>query len=159
MRVVLSGEDTRVPRAFVEKLGDPLVHMIRNAVDHGIESSEERRQSDKQLLATVKLTSHRHDNQVLIEVGDDGRGIDSEKVLARAIKKEIIDAETKLSEQEIYQLLFAPGFSTAEQVTSLSGRGVGMDVVKRNIESLGGRIEIQSSLGRGSTFQIMLPLR
>ena len=157
-RVVLQGEETTAPRGMVEKLGDPLVHMIRNAIDHGIEDTAERRGSGKALLATIGLNAVRDDRTVTIELSDDGRGIDQARVFAKAVSKGIVAADAQLSEQEIFLLLFAPGFSTAEQVTALSGRGVGMDVVKRNIESMGGRIEIASRLGQGTRFRMVLPL-
>jgi two-component system chemotaxis sensor kinase CheA len=157
-RVVLQGEETTAPRGMVEKLGDPLVHMIRNALDHGIEDTDGRRGSGKALLATVGLSAVRDERTVTIELSDDGRGIDASRVLKKAIDKGIVSPDADLSESDVFLLIFAPGFSTAEQVTALSGRGVGMDVVKRNIESLGGRIEISSRLGQGTRFKMVLPL-
>ncbi len=157
-RVVLQGEETTAPRGMVEKLGDPLVHMIRNALDHGIEDTDGRRASGKALLATVGLSAVRDERTVTIELSDDGRGIDASRVLKKALDKGIVSPDADLSESDVFLLIFAPGFSTAEQVTALSGRGVGMDVVKRNIESLGGRIEISSRLGQGTRFKMVLPL-
>lgn len=157
-RLVLGGEETRIAREMVEKLNDPLVHMVRNAVDHGIEGEGDRRASGKPLLATIKLAAYHDERTVVVELSDDGRGLDPAKILAKATSKGLVPPGADLGLDQIYELLFAPGFSTAEQVTAISGRGVGMDVVKRNIESLGGKIVITSTVGAGTTFQIRLPL-
>ena len=158
VQLILEGEDTELDRNIVEKLGDPLVHMIRNAVDHGIEMPEEREAKGKARLGTVRLSASHQRGGILIRIQDDGKGLNAEKLLAQGIKRGIVKEGTELSESEIFSLIFEPGFSTAEVVSDLSGRGVGMDVVKRNIESLRGKVEIQSVIGQGSTFNIILPL-
>jgi signal transduction histidine kinase len=157
-KVAVDGEETEVPRKVVEGLGDPLVHMIRNAVDHGIEEQAERAATGKSPLATIRLAAFDRGDEVAIEISEDGRGMDGEFLLKRAIEKEIVEEGTELAEGEIYALVFAPGFSTAAKVTDISGRGVGMDVVRRNIEGMGGRIEIESNLGQGTTFRLILPI-
>jgi len=155
---VTSGEDTELDRTVVEEIGDPLVHMVRNALDHGLEPTEDRVKHGKPEQGTVHLRAYHQGSNIVIELQDDGRGINTEKVMAKAVEKGIVPAGAPMTREEIYALLFAPGFSTAEKVTSVSGRGVGMDVVKRNIEKLRGKIEISSELGQGSTFKIKLPL-
>jgi len=154
----LSGEETELDRNIIEELSDPLVHMIRNAVDHGIEKPETRVAHGKPARGEIRLRAFHEGGNVVIEVKDDGAGINQERVLAKARDRGLIAPDAVLSEKEIYALLFAPGFSTAETVTDISGRGVGMDVVHRNIEKLRGKIEIQSVMGQGSTFTISLPL-
>jgi two-component system chemotaxis sensor kinase CheA len=154
----LSGEETELDRNIIEELSDPLVHMIRNAVDHGIEKPEARVAAGKPARGEIRLRAFHEGGNVVIEVKDDGAGINPERVLAKARERGLIEPGAELSEKEIYALLFLPGFSTAQAVTDISGRGVGMDVVKRNIEKLRGKIEIQSVLQRGSTFTISLPL-
>ena len=158
VQLILEGEDTELDRNIVEKLGDPLVHMIRNAVDHGIEMPEEREAKGKARLGTVRLSASHQRGGILIRIQDDGKGLNAEKLLAQGIKRGIVKEGAELSESEIFSLIFEPGFSTAEIVSDLSGRGVGMDVVKRNIESLRGKVEIHSMIGEGSTFNILLPL-
>ena len=158
VQLILEGEETELDRNIVEKLGDPLVHMIRNAVDHGIESPADRLAAGKPALGTVKLSASHQRGGILIRIQDDGKGLDVGRILAKAIERGLVDPSANLAESEIYNLIFMPGFSTAESITDLSGRGVGMDVVKRNIESLRGKVEIQSEIGRGSTFNILLPL-
>jgi two-component system chemotaxis sensor kinase CheA len=158
VQLVLEGEDTELDRNIVEKLGDPLVHMIRNAVDHGIELPDERLAKGKGSLGTVRLAASHQRGGILIRIQDDGKGLNAEKILAKGIERGLVAEGAEMSESEIYNLIFMPGFSTAEKLTDLSGRGVGMDVVKRNIESLRGKVEIQSVLGQGSTFNILLPL-
>ena len=158
VQLVLEGEDTELDRNIVEKLGDPLVHMIRNAVDHGIELPDERAAKGKGSLGTVRLAASHQRGGILIRIQDDGKGLNAEKILAKGIERGLVAEGAEMSESEIYNLIFMPGFSTAEKLTDLSGRGVGMDVVKRNIESLRGKVEIQSVLGQGSTFNILLPL-
>lgn len=152
------GEGTEVDKTLVEKLSDPLTHMIRNAIDHGIEEEGVRINSGKSSAGNIELSAEHRSGNVLIEIRDDGAGLNREKIKKIAIEKGIIPPESELSIAEIDQLLFAPGFSTAEEVTNLSGRGVGMDVVKTAITSLGGKIGISSSPGEGSTFSITLPL-
>ena len=158
VRMELAGEGTEMDRIMVEQIADPLVHLIRNAVDHGIESAEERRAAGKPETGTVRLTACHESGSIIIEISDDGRGINRERVLAKAISQGIIDKNAVLSDAQIFDLLFAPGFSTAQQVTEISGRGVGMDVVKRNIESVRGRIITSSVAGKGTTFRLVLPL-
>ncbi|MFW6354168.1 MAG: chemotaxis protein CheA [Verrucomicrobiota bacterium] len=154
----ISGEETELDRTVVEIITDPLVHMIRNAVDHGLETPAERTKAGKHPTGRIDLKAYHLDSSIVIELVDDGRGIDPEKIRAKAIEKGIIAAETPLSRDEILQLIFAAGFSTAAVLTENSGRGVGMDVVKRNIESMRGTVTIISEVGKGSTFKIKLPL-
>jgi len=153
-----SGTDTEVDKTVAEELSDPLLHMVRNSVDHGIEPPEERARAGKSPVATIKLAAYHQGGQVVIEVSDDGRGLNADKIRAKAEQKEIISPSVQLTEAEVFQLIFAPGFSTAEKITDVSGRGVGMDVVRRNVEKLRGRIETQSVLGNGTTFLLKLPL-
>jgi two-component system chemotaxis sensor kinase CheA len=158
VQLILEGEDTELDRNIVEKLGDPLVHMIRNAVDHGIELPDTRAAKGKSRLGTVRLSASHQRGGILIRIQDDGKGLNAEKLLEQGVKRGIVKEGSELTNAEIYNLIFEPGFSTAEIVSDLSGRGVGMDVVKRNIESLRGKIEIHSEIGQGSTFNIILPL-
>lgn len=158
IRLNLIGESTELDRTMVEKITDPLTHLVRNAMDHGIEPTAERTAAGKAAEGELTLEAYHDSGNVVIEVRDDGGGINTQRVKAKAIEKNIIQVESQLSEREIYDLLFHPGFSTAAQVTNLSGRGVGMDVVKRNIEELQGTIEIISHLGQGTCFRIRLPL-
>ena len=155
---VTSGEDTELDRTVVEEIGDPLVHMVRNALDHGLESPAARSAAGKSETGTLHLRAYHQGSNIVIELQDDGRGIDPEKIYKKAVEKGVIAAGTVLTREETLALIFAPGFSTAEKVTSVSGRGVGMDVVKRNIDKLRGKIEITSEVGQGSVFKIKLPL-
>lgn len=155
---ISEGESTEIDKTILERLADPLTHMLRNSVDHGIESAEKRQQAGKPAIGSVRLTAAHRSGHVVIEVADDGAGLNRERILAKAIEKGLVPADAKLSEPEIDALLFAPGFSTADSVTNLSGRGVGMDVVKTTITSLGGKVGITSVPGKGSTFTISLPL-
>jgi len=154
----VSGEDTELDRTVVEDIGDPLVHMVRNSLDHGLEMPADRVAAGKTEAGNVHLKAYHEGGNIVIELSDDGRGINTEKVLAKARKQNLIPENVQLTKDEVLHLIFLPGFSTAEKVTSVSGRGVGMDVVKRNIEKLRGRIEIDSEMGKGSTFRIKLPL-
>jgi two-component system, chemotaxis family, sensor kinase CheA len=158
VQLVLEGEETELDRNIVEKLSDPLVHMIRNAIDHGLESSDDRVASGKPELGTIRLTAAHQRGGIVIRIQDDGKGLDHSRILAKAIDRGWVKADATLTESEIFSLILQPGFSTAEKVTDLSGRGVGMDVVRRNIENLRGKIEIQSRPGLGTTFTILLPL-
>ena len=158
IRLVLSGEDVELDKTLVERIGDPLTHLVRNAIDHGIEPAEVRRQLGKPLQGTVSLNAFHDSGSIVIEVGDDGSGLQRERIVARAIERGLLDPEHKASDSEIFALVFEPGFSTAGQVTSLSGRGVGMDVVKRNIEALRGSVTIDSAAGQGTTVRVRLPL-
>jgi two-component system chemotaxis sensor kinase CheA len=158
VRLRTEGEATEVDKTVVELLADPLTHMIRNAVDHGLESPEKRMETGKSPEGTVRLTAAHRSGRVIIEVSDDGAGINRPRVLQKAIANGLISADAQLSDSEIDNLLFLPGFSTAATVSNISGRGVGMDVVKRSIQALGGRISIASTPGQGSTFTLSLPL-
>ncbi|MFA8444060.1 chemotaxis protein CheA [Yoonia sp.] len=158
VNLVTDGEATEVDKIVVERLADPLTHMIRNAIDHGIEKPEERAKTDKPSTGTLRLTASQRSGSIVIEIIDDGKGLNRERIKEIAVSKGLISADAQLSAQEIDHLLFAPGFSTATEVTNLSGRGVGMDVVKTAITALGGRIAINSIAGQGTTFSITLPL-
>jgi two-component system chemotaxis sensor kinase CheA len=160
VELVVSGEDTELDRSVIELIGDPLVHLLRNAIDHGIEPPEIRVERGKPAKGTVALSAYQEGNHIVIEIQDDGAGIDPDKVLKKAIEKGLVTAEEgeKLSRRDIINLIFKPGFSTAEVITDVSGRGVGMDVVHSNISKLNGTIEIKTEVGVGSTFIIKLPL-
>lgn len=161
IRFRAEGEDVELDRNVVEEIADPLVHMIRNACDHGLEHADERRAAGKTPEGTISLRAYHQGGEIVVEVSDDGRGLERQKILEKAIGKGIYPPDRDLSEipdAEVFNLIFAPGFSTAEKVTDISGRGVGMDVVRRNIEALRGKIEIQSGRGSGSTFRMRLPL-
>lgn len=153
-----SGSETEIDKTVAEELSDPLLHMVRNSVDHGIEMAAERIAAGKSAEARIRLSAYHQGGQVVIEISDDGRGLNSTKIRKKAEERQLISADKELSESEVYQLIFQPGFSTAEQITDISGRGVGMDVVRRNVERLRGRIETQSELGKGTTFLLKLPL-
>jgi len=155
---VTEGEDTEIDRNMVDFISDPLVHMVRNAVDHGIEKPDVRQEKGKAATGTVRLSAYHAGGDVVVELKDDGAGLDAEKLVAKAIAKNLIESDKGMSENEIFNLIFAPGFSTAETLTDVSGRGVGMDVVRRNIEAMRGRVEINSEKGKGSVFTIRLPL-
>jgi len=158
MELVINGEQTELDKTVMEQIGDPLVHLVRNAADHGIESKETRLANGKSEKGTISLDAYHQGGNIVIEIKDDGAGIDRTKVLNKAVDNGLIDANATLTDSQVYDLLFEPGFSTAAEVTDISGRGVGMDVVKRNIQSLGGRIQVESDLGKGSTFKVNLPL-
>lgn len=158
VKLITEGETTEVDKTVIERLADPLTHMIRNAVDHGLESSEKREAAGKPRQGEVRLTAAHKSGRVVIDVSDDGGGINREKVFEIAVSKGLVPADANLSETEIDNLLFLPGFSTASEISDLSGRGVGMDVVKTSIQALGGRITITSEAGKGTTFSISLPL-
>jgi two-component system chemotaxis sensor kinase CheA len=152
------GEETEIDRNVVDELYEPMVHMIRNAVDHGLELPDVREQNNKDRKGTIRLQAYHRGGNIVIEIEDDGRGLNKEKIIAKAKEKRLIKEEGKMSEADICNLIFAPGFSTAEKVTDVSGRGVGLDVVKKAIEKLRGRVEINSRAGQGSKFIISLPL-
>lgn len=158
IQLVMTGEATEVDKTVIEQLSDPLTHMIRNSCDHGIETPDQRVWNDKPVQGTIHLRAYQRSGRIMIEIEDDGAGINRQRVLSKAIEKGIVAQDAQLSDQEIDQLIFAPGFSTAEKVTSVSGRGVGMDVVRRNIESLGGHVHITNHPGKGSVFTVSLPL-
>ncbi|MGI2032605.1 chemotaxis protein CheA [Rhizobium panacihumi] len=158
IRLVTEGENTEVDKTVIDKIAEPLTHMIRNAVDHGIESPEKREAAGKDPEGTIKLSAKHRSGRILIELIDDGGGINRERVRQKAIDNDLISPDANLSDEEIDNLIFAPGFSTADKISDISGRGVGMDVVKRSIQALGGRISISSRPGLGSTFTMSLPL-
>jgi two-component system chemotaxis sensor kinase CheA len=156
--MTLSGEETELDRKVVEHLTDPLMHMVRNAIDHGIESAAARQAAGKPASAELRLRAFHRGGFIVVEIADDGAGLDTEKILAKGRAQGLVPDSLELAPADIHQLIFQPGFSTAAQVTELSGRGVGMDVVRRNIEALRGRIDIHTELGKGATFSIQLPL-
>ncbi len=158
VQLVTTGEDTELDRRVVEELNDPLLHMIRNCVDHGIESEEVRARSGKPAVGTIHLRAYHQGGNIVIEVEDDGAGLNRDKILAKAQERGLADSATELADEEIYRFIFAAGFSTADKVTDISGRGVGLDVVRRNIEQLRGCVDISSNSGQGSCFKITLPL-
>jgi two-component system chemotaxis sensor kinase CheA len=158
VRLVTEGEGTEVDKTVIERLADPLTHMIRNAIDHGLESTAAREAAGKPAEGVVRLTAAHRSGRIVIEVGDDGGGINRPRVKAIAIEKGLIAPDAVLSDEETDNLIFMPGFSTASEVSDISGRGVGMDVVRRSIQALGGRISINSRPGLGSTFTMSLPL-
>ncbi len=160
MELIMSGEETELDRTVIDEIGDPLMHMLRNAADHGLESTLDRIQKGKPQMGTIRLDAYQDGNNVTIEVSDDGAGVDVEKVKASAVAKGHITEEQAefMSDKEAIDLLFRPAFSTAEKISDVSGRGVGLDVVKNKIESLGGDVEVQSKLGEGTTFIVRLPL-
>jgi len=156
--LVISGAETDLDKTIVDEVGEPLMHLLRNNVDHGIEPPDEREKLGKPRVGTITLNAYHEGNQIIIEVSDDGGGINLEKVRARGIKQGLISADDRLSDREIIELIFTPGFSTAEVVSDVSGRGVGMDVVKRNISRLKGIFDVDTAPGQGTRFTIKLPL-
>ena len=158
IEIVVEGEQTEIDRNLVDILADPLVHMVRNAVDHGIESVDERVQSGKPRAGVLHLSASHAGDSVVVVLRDDGRGLNRERILAKAVAMGLANAEQELSDSDVYNMIFLPGVSTAEKVTDVSGRGVGMDVVRRNVEQIRGRIEIASVPGAGTTFTLRLPL-
>jgi two-component system chemotaxis sensor kinase CheA len=156
--LVVSGEETELDKTVVEKIADPLTHLVRNAMDHGIEPAAVRAAAGKPAQGTLRLNAYHDSGSIVIEVGDDGGGLNRERILAKAVDRGLIEPGRTLTESETYALIFEPGLSTAEQVTNLSGRGVGMDVVKRNIEALRGSVAIASAPGAGTTVTVRLPL-
>ncbi|CAM5222296.1 Chemotaxis protein CheA OS=Bosea thiooxidans OX=53254 GN=SAMN05660750_00325 PE=4 SV=1 [Bosea thiooxidans] len=158
VRLVLEGENTEVDKTIIEELADPLTHMIRNSMDHGLETPDERAEAGKPREGTIRLIAEHRAGRIVISVTDDGRGINRDRLLAKARSRGLVGADERLAPEEIDQLIFAAGLSTAEAVSDISGRGVGMDVVRRNVESLGGRISVDSEPGRGCKFTLALPL-
>ena len=154
----LTGEQTELDKTVLEKIGDPLVHLVRNSIDHGIESPETRAAAGKTTEGTVHLDAYHRGGNIAVEVSDDGGGLDRERILAKARARGLVGPDDSLTDAEIHELIFVPGFSTAEKTTDVSGRGVGMDVVRRNVKELGGKIDVKSEPGRGSRFTITLPL-
>ena len=158
VRLEMVGESTEVDRSIIERLGDPLTHIIRNSIDHGIESPLDRAAAGKSEEGTIRLSAEHRGGRIVIEIRDDGAGINSERVLRKARERGLVSPDANLSDDEINNLIFLPGFSTAEKISDISGRGVGMDVVRRNIQDVGGRISLKSDRGRGMTIQLALPL-
>jgi two-component system chemotaxis sensor kinase CheA len=158
VELTITGEETELDKNVIQQISDPLVHMVRNAVDHGVESPEDRRRAGKPDAGQVLLNAFHQGDSIVIEVRDDGKGLDPERLRTKGIERGLIGPDDQLTRQQIFALILQPGFSTAEKVTDISGRGVGMDVVKRNVEQLRGKIDIESEPGRGSTFYIRLPL-
>jgi len=154
----ISGEDTEIDRTIVEELADPLMHMVRNSLDHGIEDPDARAAAGKNPVARIGLRACHQAGHIVIEISDDGRGLDSERILAKALEKGLVGNSEHLSESDVFHLIFEPGFSTAAQVTDVSGRGVGMDVVRKQIQKLRGHVEVQSRPGLGATFTLRVPL-
>ena len=153
-----TGEDTELDKTIAEELSDPMLHMVRNSIDHGIEAVAERSASGKNPVAHIRIAAYHSSGQVVIEIADDGRGLDRKKILKKAVQTGLVGADVALSDTEIFQLIFEAGFSTADTVTEISGRGVGMDVVRKHVQKLRGRIEVESQTGIGTTFRIKLPL-
>jgi two-component system chemotaxis sensor kinase CheA len=158
IRLVLSGEETELDKTVIESIGDPLTHLVRNSADHGLEPPEERLDNNKPEVGTIRLNAFHEGGNICITVEDDGRGLNRDKIVAKAVKQGLIGEHDKLTDDQIWPLIFRPGFSTAEKVTDVSGRGVGMDVVKRNIEALGGTVGIKTEQGKGTVFTLKLPL-
>jgi len=158
IELVLKGENTELDKTVMEQIGDPLVHLVRNAVDHGIEPLEIRREKGKPDKGTITLDASHEGGNIVIEISDDGGGIKRDDVLAKAIEKGIVEENTVLTDNQVFDLIFEPGFSTAKEISDISGRGVGMDVVKKNIQALGGRVQVESTVDIGSTFRVNLPL-
>ena len=158
IQLKLEGEETELDRTIVEELSDPLVHMIRNSSDHGIESPAERAAAGKPAAGTITLRAFHQGGFIVIQIADDGKGLDAARIRRKAIERGLIQPQEALDPAAAYDLIFLPGFSTAEQVTGLSGRGVGMDVVRRNIEKIRGKVEVDSVAGRGTTFTMYVPL-
>jgi two-component system chemotaxis sensor kinase CheA len=153
-----SGEETELDKSIAEELADPLMHMVRNSLDHGIEDQAGRKAAGKNLTACIRLAAYHQSGQVVVEVSDDGKGLDRQRILKKAQEKGLVEDGATLTDNEVFALIFEAGFSTAEQVTDVSGRGVGMDVVRKHVQKLRGRIEIQSTPGKGARFLLRLPL-
>lgn len=158
VELTVLGETTELDKTVIEKLGEPLTHLIRNAVDHGIELPEERKAAGKSEHGSLCLSAEQKSGRIIIRITDDGRGINRDKVFEKAVEKGIVSADAQLADEEVYNLIFAPGFSTADTVSNVSGRGVGMDVVRQSVKDLGGRITIESTPGEGTSFNLLLPL-
>jgi two-component system chemotaxis sensor kinase CheA len=158
VELVMEGQATELDKTFIEMLVDPLTHLVRNAVDHGMEERGARAAAGKSATGTILLRAASRGGHIHIEVKDDGKGLDRERILRKAIERGLVPAGTRPPDEELNLLVFEPGFSTADQVSDLSGRGVGMDVVKQNVRALGGRIEVESQPGKGTTIRLVLPL-
>jgi two-component system chemotaxis sensor kinase CheA len=158
INLVIEGEDTELDKSVIEDLLDPIMHSVRNSVDHGIESAEARKAAGKPEEGMVMLKAANEGNMIVIEISDDGGGIDVEAVKAKAVERGILNPNKVLTDVEAFNLIFEPGFSTAKQITSISGRGVGLDVVRRSIDKLNGKVTVSSEKGKGTKFTIKLPL-
>jgi len=158
VQFITSGDETELDRNIVDKITDPLVHMMRNSVDHGLETAEERAGTGKNPQGRISLSAYHQAGSIVIEIADDGRGLNRDKILKKAIEKGLVSEGQDMSDEDVYKLVFLPGFSTADKISDISGRGVGMDVVRKNISNLGGKIDIQSVPGQGTTFTVRLPL-
>jgi two-component system chemotaxis sensor kinase CheA len=158
VELVMEGQATELDKTFIEMLVDPLTHLVRNSVDHGMEEREARLQSGKPAMGTIALRASSRGGHIHIEVKDDGRGLNRDRILQKALDRGLIPPGSRPSDEELNLLIFEPGFSTVEQVSDLSGRGVGMDVVRQNVRALGGRIEVESQPGKGTTIRLVLPL-
>ena len=158
VKLEVSGEETELDKSVIEVLVDPLIHIVRNAMDHGIEMPEEREKAGKPRVGTISLSASHNGNLIVIKISDDGKGMSPQKIFENAIKKGLVSADAKLTEKQMLEYIFAPGFSTATKVTNLSGRGVGMDVVKKSLDKINGTVGIETELGKGSTFFLRIPL-
>jgi two-component system chemotaxis sensor kinase CheA len=159
VQIVISGEETEMDKNVIDEISDPLVHIIRNSIDHGIETANEREQKGKTETGTVILSAKHEGNEIWITIEDDGRGLNREKIIDKAFERGLVSGDPeKLTDSEVWRLIFEPGFSTAETVSEISGRGVGMDVVRKNIEKLRGKIDIKSTAGKGSEIILRIPL-
>lgn len=158
VKLEMSGEETELDKSVIEVLVDPLIHIVRNAMDHGIEMPEEREKARKPRVGTISLSASHNGNLIVIKISDDGKGMSPQKIFENAIKKGLVSADAKLTEKQMLEYIFAPGFSTATKVTNLSGRGVGMDVVKKSLDKINGTVGIETELGKGSTFFLRIPL-
>lgn len=158
VKLEMSGEETELDKSVIEVLVDPLIHIVRNAMDHGIEMPEEREKAGKPRVGTISLSASHNGNLIVIKISDDGKGMSPQKIFENAIKKGLVSADAKLTEKQMLEYIFAPGFSTATKVTNLSGRGVGMDVVKKSLDKINGTVGIETELGKGSTFFLRIPL-
>lgn len=158
IKLTISGEDTELDKNVIEEIADPLVHILRNSIDHGIEPENERIAKGKPKEGTIRLSAFHRGGNIIIEIEDDGKGLQKDMIVKKAIEKGLINDQSELNDNQIYNLIFAPGFSTADKVTNISGRGVGTDVVKKNIEKLRGKVEVTSEEGNGTVFTIKLPL-
>lgn len=158
VKLEMSGEETELDKSVIEVLVDPLIHIVRNAMDHGIEMPEEREKAGKPRVGTISLNASHNGNLIVIRISDDGKGMSPQKIFENAVKKGLVSADAKLTEKQMLEYIFAPGFSTATKVTNLSGRGVGMDVVKKSLDKINGTVGIETELGKGSTFFLRIPL-
>lgn len=158
VKLEMSGEETELDKSVIEVLVDPLIHIVRNAMDHGIEMPEEREKAGKPKVGTISLSASHNGNLIVIKISDDGKGMSPQKIFENAVKKGLVSADAKLTEKQMLEYIFAPGFSTATKVTNLSGRGVGMDVVKKSLDKINGTVGIETELGKGSTFFLRIPL-